>query len=77
MNMVYRAYRVPYEWVPQLDRPQETAIAPIDVTTFRVPGAARPVPKPKLPSKAPCPTSRLRRCAWYPTRMRRNSGLLG
>jgi hypothetical protein len=40
MNMVYRAYRVPYEWVPQLDRPRETAIAPVDVTTFRVPGAA-------------------------------------
>jgi hypothetical protein len=40
MNMVYRAYRVPYEWVPQLDQPRETAIVPIDVTTFRVPGAA-------------------------------------
>ncbi len=40
MNMIYRAYRVPYEWVPQLHRPQETAIAPIDVKTFRVPGAA-------------------------------------
>jgi len=40
MNMVYRAYRVPYAWVPQLDRPRETAIAPVDVTTFRVPGAA-------------------------------------
>jgi len=40
MNMVYRAYRVPYEWVPQVDQPRETAIAPIDVTTFRVPGAA-------------------------------------
>ena len=40
MNMVYRAYRVPYEWVPQLDRPRQTAIEPIDVTTFRVPGAA-------------------------------------
>lgn len=40
MNMVYRAYRVPYEWVPQLDTPQEVPIEPIDVTTFRVPGAA-------------------------------------
>jgi hypothetical protein len=40
MNMVYRAYRVPYEWVPQVDQPRETAIAPIDVTTFRVPGGA-------------------------------------
>ena len=40
MNMVYRAYRVPYGWVPQVDQPEETTIAPIDVTTFRVPGAA-------------------------------------
>jgi hypothetical protein len=40
MNMVYRAYRVPYEWVPQLERPKQTPIKKIDVTTFRVPGAA-------------------------------------
>ncbi|MNO05650.1 hypothetical protein D3C81_2271260 [compost metagenome] len=38
--MVYRSYRVPYAWVPQLAKPQETEIEPIDVTTFRVPGAA-------------------------------------
>lgn len=40
LNMVYRAYRAPYEWVPQLDTPKEVPIKPIDVTTFRVPGAA-------------------------------------
>ena len=40
MNMVYRAYRVPYEWVPQAVKPQETPVKRIDVTTFRVPGAA-------------------------------------
>lgn len=39
-NMVYRAYRAPYEWVPQLEKPRETAIVPIDVADFRVPGAA-------------------------------------
>ena len=39
INMVYRAYRAPYEWVPQLDEPKETSIEPIDVTTFRMPGA--------------------------------------
>ncbi|MFZ7104841.1 MAG: aryl-sulfate sulfotransferase [Peptococcaceae bacterium] len=39
MNMVYRAYRVPYEWVPQLEAPTEIAIEPLDVTIFRVPGA--------------------------------------
>jgi hypothetical protein len=42
MNMVYRAYRVPYDWVPQVDPPQETPVDPPDVTTFRVPGAAGP-----------------------------------
>lgn len=39
-NMVYRAYRVPYEWVPQLPRPEEKAIEPLDIANFRVPGAA-------------------------------------
>ena len=38
--MIYRAYRVPYDWVPQLPKPEEIAIAPIDVNDFRVPGAA-------------------------------------
>ncbi|MDO0822733.1 aryl-sulfate sulfotransferase [Desulfosporosinus nitroreducens] len=38
-NMVYRAYRVPYEWIPQLEHPKEVAIEPIDVTKFRVPGS--------------------------------------
>ncbi len=40
MNMVYRAYRVPYEWVPQLPKQEESPIAPIDTQHFRVPGAA-------------------------------------
>ena len=38
-NNVYRAYRVPYDWVPQLDAPVETAVKPVDVSTFRVPGS--------------------------------------
>ena len=45
INMIYRAYRVPYEWVPQLEKPNEIAIDPVDVTTFRMPGAAAPGPK--------------------------------
>ena len=45
INMIYRAYRVPYEWVPQLEKPDEIAIDPVDVTTFRMPGAAAPGPK--------------------------------
>ncbi|MDR1943851.1 MAG: aryl-sulfate sulfotransferase [Synergistaceae bacterium] len=38
-NWVYRAYRVPYEWVPQLGRPEEISVPPQNVTRFRVPGA--------------------------------------
>ncbi|MEY2934280.1 MAG: hypothetical protein RL033_5029 [Pseudomonadota bacterium] len=40
LNLVYRAYRAPYEWVPQLPRPREAKITRLDVKTFRVPGAA-------------------------------------
>lgn len=40
MNMVYRAYRFPYFWIPQEKPPVETAIAPVDVTSFRLPGAS-------------------------------------
>ena len=40
MNMVYRAYRVPYEWVPQAKHTPEKAIARADCSTFRMPGAA-------------------------------------
>ncbi|MFZ0451223.1 MAG: aryl-sulfate sulfotransferase [Desulfatiglandaceae bacterium] len=49
MNMVYRAYRVPYEWVPQLDPPKQVPIERIDVTTYRVPGAAQPGPRQVTP----------------------------
>ena len=40
INQVYRAYRIPYEWIPQLDQPKEVAIPKPDVTTYRMPGAA-------------------------------------
>ncbi|MDR1541348.1 MAG: aryl-sulfate sulfotransferase [Clostridiales bacterium] len=40
INMVYRAYRVPYEWVPQAAKPDEIEILPIDPPTLRVPGAS-------------------------------------
>ena len=42
MNMVYRSYRLPYGWVPQLEKPVESPIERLDVSTFRVPGAAAP-----------------------------------
>ena len=37
------------EWVPQLDKPKETPIERIDVTTYRVPGAAPPGHKQVTP----------------------------
>jgi hypothetical protein len=45
MNMIYRAYRVPYEWIPQSEKPEETSVAPIDVSAWRVPGAGRGIGK--------------------------------
>ena len=40
LNMIYRAYRVPYAWAPQAEPSPEVAIQPVDVTTFCRPGAA-------------------------------------
>ena len=37
-NAVYRAYRLPYEWIPQLPAPREVAIVPPAPGTFHVPG---------------------------------------
>ena len=39
-EMVYRAYRYPYDYVPQLDIPQETPVQKLDCHDFRVPGAS-------------------------------------
>ena len=36
-NSIYRAYRLPYEWIPQIDRPAELAITPPERSGFRVP----------------------------------------
>ena len=36
-NSVYRAYRVPYEWIPQIARPAERAVTPPPAGEFRVP----------------------------------------
>jgi hypothetical protein len=41
-NMIYRAYRLPYHWVPQVDNPKEVPLEPVAVSAFRVPGAAAP-----------------------------------
>jgi hypothetical protein len=43
-NIIYRAYRVPYDWVPQVEKPEEKAIPRLDNTKFRVPGSMRRKP---------------------------------
>ena len=35
-NHMFRAYRVPYEWVPQLRRPRERAVTPPNPREFRI-----------------------------------------
>jgi hypothetical protein len=35
-NMVYRAYRVPYDYVPQLKKPVESSIIPIENSKLRL-----------------------------------------
>ena len=42
LNLVYRAYRYPYDYVPQLAVPREVPVERIDPARFRVPGAAPP-----------------------------------
>ncbi len=38
-NFVYRAYRAPYDWVPQLNPPEEKSVPKPDNSKFRVPGS--------------------------------------
>ena len=35
-NRIFRAHRVPYDWVPQLERPAEAAVIPPSNEEFRV-----------------------------------------
>jgi hypothetical protein len=39
-NAVYRAYRLPYQWVPQVEPPEEKAVPRLDNSKFRVPGSS-------------------------------------
>jgi hypothetical protein len=39
-NAVYRAYRLPYAWIPQLEHPSETAVTPPALEAFVLPSAA-------------------------------------
>jgi hypothetical protein len=36
-NAVYRGYRLPYDWIPQIERPKERAVVPPPLGNFRVP----------------------------------------
>ena len=36
-HRVYRAYRLPYDWIPQLDAPEEIQVIPPELGSFRVP----------------------------------------
>lgn len=35
-NMIYRAYRIPYDWIPQLEKPEERAVTPPSLADFRI-----------------------------------------
>jgi len=35
-NLIFRAYRVPYDWIPQLPRPAERAVIPPDPREFHI-----------------------------------------
>ena len=39
---IYRSYRIPYSWIPQCEVPEEIAIQPVDINTYRVPGSFLP-----------------------------------
>lgn len=39
-SSIYRAYRYPYDYIPQLEKPQEIPVKRLNNMTFRVPGAA-------------------------------------
>ena len=36
-NSVYRGYRLPYDWIPQIEKPKEQAVTPPPLGNFRVP----------------------------------------
>ncbi len=43
--LIYRAYRAPYEWAPQAEKPVETAIKRVKNTRYRVPGSPKKRPE--------------------------------
>jgi len=47
-NPVFRGYRVPYEWVPQLTKPVEKAVTPPSMKNFQFEARGKEVAKPIL-----------------------------
>lgn len=41
-DLIYRAYRVPYEWIPQLAKPKEIPVVPPENDSFHLKGASDP-----------------------------------
>ena len=39
IDIIYRAYRYPYSYVPQIEAPKEIPVLKVDNTDFRMPGA--------------------------------------
>ena len=35
-NAVYRAYRLPYDWIPELERPNEHAVTPPALADYKL-----------------------------------------
>lgn len=45
MCLIYRAYRVPYDWAPKAERSKETTVPHIDIKKFRVPRSPKKLPE--------------------------------
>lgn len=46
-TLLYRSYRVPYEWVPQLERPEEVSVTPPALEDFVLPNDNGDLPSVK------------------------------
>ncbi len=40
-ELIYRAYHIPYDWIPQVEHPVEVPVERLDNSEFTVPGAAK------------------------------------
>ena len=40
-HRIYRAHRIPYDWIPQVEQPDELPVIPPDLSSFRIPAQAQ------------------------------------